>query len=153
MILSRREYGRFGSHRSWALGDRAWWLGLKRGVGSFLLFGLLNRHGDATGFDVCLGWLTSLDALPNQFRNGSVDRAGVGLFLSDTELGKHIEDSMRWNLELPRQLVNADFTHKSCKRAYSAVLTDLLRVLYGIKFGLRFRRIGGWPWIVLCPGL
>jgi hypothetical protein len=108
-----------------------------------LLFGrLLNRHCGAAGFGVRLGRLASLDALPNQFRNRSVDGAGVGLFLSDTELGKHLEDGMRWNLELPRQLVYANFTHKSCKRAYSAVLTDLLRVLYGIKFGLRFRRIG-----------
>jgi hypothetical protein len=143
MILSSRKYRRFGSYGSGALGDRAWLLGLKRGVGNFLLFGLLfNRHGGAAGLSVCLGRLPSLDALPNQFRNRSVDGAGVCLFLSDTELGEHLEDDMRWNLELPRQLVDADFTHKSCERASSAVLTDLLRVLYGIKFGSRFRRIG-----------
>jgi hypothetical protein len=157
MILCRRNYRRFGRHRGRGLGGRAWLLGLKRGVGSFLLFGrLLNCHCGTAGFGVRLGRLASLDALPNQFRNRSVDRAGVGLLLSDTELGKHLEDDMRWNLELPRQLVDANFTHKSSKRAYSAILTDLLRVLYGIKFGLRFRRIGrigGWAWIVRFPGL
>src|SRR6266851_1497194 len=135
MILSGRNYGRFGNHWSRALGDRAWLLGLKRGVRSFLLFGrLLNRHCGAAGFGPCLRRFASLDALPNQFRNRFVDGAGVCLLLSDTELGEHLEDDMRWDLELPRQLVDANFTHKRCERAFSAVLTDLLRVLYGIKF-------------------
>ena len=55
--------------------------------------------------------LAALDALANQFRYRPVNRAGVRLLLSNTELGEHFEDHMRWNLELPRQLVDADFTH------------------------------------------
>jgi hypothetical protein len=64
MILSRGNYGRFGSRGSRALGDRAGLLGLKRGVGSFLLFRLLlNGHGGAAaGLGVRLGRLATLDA-------------------------------------------------------------------------------------------
>jgi len=86
-----------------------------------LLGRLLNRHCGAAGLGLCVQRFASLDAKPNQFGNRFVDGAGVGLFLNDTELGKHVEDGVRWNLELPRQLVDTDFTHKkSCKRALSA---------------------------------
>jgi hypothetical protein len=66
-----------------------------------LLLGFFHRHRGAAAFGIGLAGFASLEALSNQFRNGSVDRAGVGLFLSDTEFGQHLEDDVRGNLELP----------------------------------------------------
>ncbi len=69
---------------------------------------------------------TALDAPANHFRNRLVDRTGVSLLFSDTEFGEHIENLVRWNLELPGQLVNADFTHKKLQTLAEPSLTDLL---------------------------
>src|SRR4051794_5273865 len=119
MIFSWRCHRGFRSLGYWALGNwSAVLFVLERGVASFLFFGFLDGHCGAA-FHLYRR-TTALDALPNQFRNGFVDRAGVGLFLGDAQLGEHFEDDMRRNLELPRQLVDADFTHKSCERALSA---------------------------------
>jgi hypothetical protein len=41
-----------------------------------------------------------------------IDRAGVGFFLGDTELGQHFDHLMRRDFELPRQLVDSDFCHR-----------------------------------------
>ena len=51
---------------------------------------------------------------------------GVGFLLSDTEFREHIENCVRWNLELPGQLVNADFTHMMLQTLAAPWLTDLL---------------------------
>ncbi len=48
---------------------------------------------------------------PDFFRYVVVDRAGVRFLLADSQFGQNFEDLVRGNLELPRQLVNADFLH------------------------------------------
>ena len=49
--------------------------------------------------------------LPDEFRGAFIDRAGVRLLLRDAKLWQHVEYFVRGNLQLPCQLVNADFTH------------------------------------------
>jgi hypothetical protein len=75
----------------------------------FNLFRLLYRSGRCTALRV--GWTFSVHALAHQFRNRFVDRAGVRLFFGDADLRQHFYDHVRWNLQLPRQLVDADFAH------------------------------------------
>jgi hypothetical protein len=53
----------------------------------------------------------ALNPLPDQFRDRLVNRAGVSLFLLDAESRQHLKDLVRRNLELPRQLVDSNFTH------------------------------------------
>lgn len=43
-----------------------------------------------------------------------IDRAGVGFLFRDAQLGEHIEDHVRFHLELARQLVNSNFDHTVC---------------------------------------
>ena len=74
------------------------------------------------------------EALPDQLRNRLVHRAGVSLLFCYSQVGKHFEDGVRRNLELPCQLVDANFAHKYCNTRVGGRLADLLRVLYGIKF-------------------
>ncbi len=60
----------------------------------------------------------------------------MSLLLSDAELRQHFEDHMRGNLELPGQLVYTNFAHIDSNALLTRRLTDILRVLYGIKFAL-----------------
>jgi len=48
------------------------------------------------------------------YRDGFIDRAGVGLLFGDAQLREHIEDHVRFDLELASQLVNSDFRHTVC---------------------------------------
>jgi hypothetical protein len=92
--------------------DRRWFLLKRRNRMRLLLFNLfrlLNSDGRSTVFR--LGCAFSVDALPYQFRNRFVNRAGVRLFFGDADLRQHFYDHVRWNLQLPRQLVDADFAH------------------------------------------
>jgi len=41
-----------------------------------------------------------------------VNGAGVGFLLGNTELGQHVDNRVRWNFQLPCQLVDADFRHR-----------------------------------------
>jgi hypothetical protein len=43
-----------------------------------------------------------------------IDRAGVGFLFSDAQPGEHVEDHVRFHLELARQLVNSNFDHTVC---------------------------------------
>jgi hypothetical protein len=43
-----------------------------------------------------------------------IDRTGVGFLFRDAQLGEHIEDHVRFHLELARQLVNSNFHHTVC---------------------------------------
>jgi hypothetical protein len=45
-------------------------------------------------------------------RHVVVDRAGVGLLVCYAEFGKFVEDLMRLHLELPRQLVDPNLSHR-----------------------------------------
>jgi hypothetical protein len=53
----------------------------------------------------------SVDALPHQFRHWLINRTRVRLLFGDADLRQHFYDHVRWNLQLPRQLVDADFAH------------------------------------------
>jgi hypothetical protein len=75
----------------------------------FNLVRLFHRRGRAAAFR--LGQTFSVDALPHQLGNRFIDRAGVRLFFGDADLRQHFYDHVRWNLQLPRQLVDADFAH------------------------------------------
>ena len=43
-----------------------------------------------------------------------IDRAGVGFLFSDAQPGEHVEDHVRFYLELARQLINSNFDHTVC---------------------------------------
>jgi hypothetical protein len=77
-------------------------------------FGLGHSDGRRTlGFRLCRGCLpAALNAPADQFRDGLINGAGVGLLLGDAESRQHIDNLVRRDLELPGQLVDADFTHK-----------------------------------------
>ena len=105
-------------------------LGLDRGF-------FYRCHGctPAHGFAPVAG-----DALAHQFGNRFIDRTGVRFFLGDAKLGKHFDQCVRRNLELPGELVNSDFAHNYSNSRVRDGLTDVLRVLYSIRFNFRFRR-------------
>jgi hypothetical protein len=75
----------------------------------FDLFGLFHGRGRPAAFR--MGWAFSVYALPDQLRNRFINRAGVRLLFGDADLRQHFYDHVRWNLQLPRQLVDADFAH------------------------------------------
>jgi len=52
------------------------------------------------------------EVFSNEVRYVLVERAGVGLLLDMTQLGEQVENALRFHLKLPRQLINADFSHK-----------------------------------------
>jgi hypothetical protein len=117
-ILGRRDCRRrgFRSVRRRALGcDHRWFLLWRRHrvrlllLLLFNLFRFLYRSGRSTALRVDRTF--SVHALAHQFRNRFVDRAGVRLFFGDADLRQHFYDHVRWNLQLPRQLVDADFAH------------------------------------------
>jgi hypothetical protein len=55
---------------------------------------------------------STLHPLADYFRHGLINRAGMSLLLGDAELGQHVNDGMRGNLELPGELIDSNFTHK-----------------------------------------
>ena len=48
------------------------------------------------------------------YRYGFIDRAGVGFLFGDAQLREHVEDHVRFHLELACQLVNSNFDHTVC---------------------------------------
>ena len=54
----------------------------------------------------------ALHSQPKLLGNVIIDRTGVGFLLGDAELGQHVDDFVGGNLQLPCQLVDANFTHK-----------------------------------------
>ena len=60
----------------------------------------------------------------------------MSFLLGDAELRQHFENHMRGDLELSGKLVYTNFAHIDSNALLTRRLTDFLRVLYGIKFGL-----------------
>lgn len=72
-------------------------------------FGNRNR---AAGFVAQRGAASALDSLPDDFRHGLINGAGVGLLLADSELGQHVDNGMGGDLQLPCELIDSNFAHK-----------------------------------------
>jgi hypothetical protein len=70
-----------------------------------------NRHG-TLGFPARRVASSTLQAFPDNQCDGFVNGAGMGFLLGDTELGQHVDNGVRWNFQLPCQLVDADFRHR-----------------------------------------
>ena len=111
-ILGRRRYWRFrhmhgsalrGDHRSFGL-----WGGDNMGL-FFHQLRFSHRGGRSIAFR--MGDPLSMNALAHQFRHRLINRTGVRLLFGDADLRQHFYDHVRWNLQLPRQLVDADFAH------------------------------------------
>jgi hypothetical protein len=79
--------------------------------GMLLGFNLGNGYR-AAGFLACRRACRALQSLPDDLLDAFVNRAGVSFLFGDTELGQHLDDEMRWNFELPCQLVDTDFRHR-----------------------------------------
>jgi hypothetical protein len=148
LFLNRDAGGTFGQWRGLRrnCGRRtghcgAWFDDEPRG-GWFLYGGRLPCDAGGAG---CRCWpgrlLVAEKTLPDQLRDGLVHGAGVSFLFGHAEIGEHLEDGVRWDLELPCQLVDANFTHRYCDTRVGGRLADLLRVLYGIKFGFGICRI------------
>ena len=71
-----------------------------------------NRNG-RVGFAAHCSARSTLHPLPDDFGHWLVNRAGVGLFFGDAELGQHVDDGMRGDLKLPGQFIDSDFTHNT----------------------------------------
>jgi hypothetical protein len=63
-------------------------------------------------FLACRRACSTLQSIPDDLLDAFVNRAGVSLLFGDTELGQHVDDEVRWNFELPCQLVDTDFRHR-----------------------------------------
>ena len=87
------------------------------------------------------GWLSHPRCtLPDQFRNIVVYGARMSFLLGNAKFRQHLENRMRWNLELPCQFIDANFAHSyDCNGLWDRRLANLLRVLYGIRFAFLFR--------------
>jgi hypothetical protein len=72
----------------------------------------LGKGYRAAGFLACRRACCALQSLPDDLLDAFVNRAGVSFLFGDTELGQHLDDEMRWNFELPCQLVDTDFRHR-----------------------------------------
>jgi hypothetical protein len=70
-----------------------------------------NRHG-TVGFPARLVASPALQAFLDNQRDGFVNGAGMGFLLRDTERGQHVDNGVRWNFQLPCQLVYANFRHR-----------------------------------------
>jgi len=55
---------------------------------------------------------TALHPLTDYFGHRLIHGAGVGLLLGHAELGQHVDDGVRGNLQLPCELIDSNFTHK-----------------------------------------
>jgi hypothetical protein len=75
------------------------------------LFRFGNCHG-TVGFPARRIASPALQAFPDNQRDRFVNGAGMGFLLRDTELGQHVDNGVRWDFELPCQLVDADFRHR-----------------------------------------
>jgi len=136
-VLGWRGNRRLSSVYGSALGcDRRWFLLGRRNRVRLLLFNLLRLfhcRDQPTAFRLSDAF--SVNALPYQLGNRLIDRTGVRLLFGDADLRQHFYDHVRWNLQLPRQLVDADFAHiQDCNALVMLRLADFPRILYGIKF-------------------
>jgi len=101
---------------------------LVRGNGSMLRRGLLMPRGrlvmrwlldrlplgdghGSIGFAAHGGARSTLHSLTDYLRNWLIHGAGVGLLLGHAELGQHVDDGVRGDLELPCELIDSNFTH------------------------------------------
>jgi len=110
-LLRRNRVGRFNNGCGWFCGGRRTF-GYRLGTRGFLNdFGLCDG-GPGLGFRAHRHASTTLHALPDLLGDVFVNGAGMSFLLGDTELGQHVENCMRWDFELPRQLVDSDFRHK-----------------------------------------
>jgi hypothetical protein len=79
--------------------------------------GLLDRlplgdgHG-SIGFASHGGARTTLHPLTDYFRHWLIHGTGVGFLLGHAELGQHVDDGVRGDLQLPCELIDSNFTHK-----------------------------------------
>jgi hypothetical protein len=84
-----------------------------------------GRLGGAGGGGRSRRFLVAEKALFDQLRDGLVHGAGVRFLFGHAEIGKHLEDGVGWNLELPCQLVDADFTHSYWNTRIGGQLANL----------------------------
>jgi hypothetical protein len=70
-----------------------------------------NGHG-GVGFAAHRSARSTLHSLPDDFSHRLINGAGVGLLLANAELGQHVDDGMRGDLQLPCELIDSNFTHK-----------------------------------------
>jgi hypothetical protein len=89
--------------------------------------GLFHRDGDRLAF------LSISQVLAHQYGDVFIDRARVRFFLRDTQFRKQVKDPVGLDLQLARELINANFTHTDDKFMTS------LGVLYRIRFAFRNR--------------
>jgi len=102
----------------------------------FFGWGFLHCHRSS---GMCGQRFTTCEAPANLVGHGLVYRTGMRFLLRDAELRQHVDQGMGGDLELPGQLVDADFAHSYCNTLETGRLTDLLRVLYSIRFDFQVR--------------
>jgi hypothetical protein len=77
------------------------------------LEGLGLGNGDRRiGFTAHGSARSTLHPLPDYFRHRLINGARVGLLLGNAELGQHVDDGVRGDLQLPGELIDSNFTHK-----------------------------------------
>jgi len=81
--------------------------------GFHMLFGRGSRRGFMIPLMVvCLRTgAIHPEVLPDEIGNVIVQRAGMGFLLGHSQLGEQVENSLRFYLKLPRQLIDAGFSH------------------------------------------
>ncbi len=96
-------------------GGLGWyWRMLRHRLGAreMLLRFHLGNGDRAFEFLACRRACSALQSFPDDLLDAFVNRTGVGFLFGDTELGQHLDDEVRWNFELPCQLVDTDFRHR-----------------------------------------
>jgi hypothetical protein len=71
---------------------------------------LLDRRGGLF-FNFRHGYSVAGEMAPHQLLDALINRAGMCLFLGYAERGQQLKDFVRGNLQLSRQLVDADLAH------------------------------------------
>jgi len=118
-----RSFGSFGDESFHVLGGRCGrdgrvrrrFFGRPRGSGGGFL--MLLDGQSCRGFMVplmieCLRTCTiHSEMLPDEIGDVVVQRAGMGFLLGHSQLREQVENPLRLDLKLPRQLINAGFFH------------------------------------------
>jgi hypothetical protein len=108
----RKSVGCWNSVGRWDSSRRLrahWWF---ISAGGFERLRLRDGHGSISVPRSRDSSASTLHSLANDLRHRLIDGTGVSLFLGNAEPRQHVDDFVGGNLQLPCQLVDANFTHK-----------------------------------------
>ncbi len=95
-----------------------------------------GRCGARPRLVILVSFAAALQQPPQPDRDILVDRAGVGLLFRNAQLGQPVKDLVRFDFQLPGQLINANLVHRNNtvlrRRTLLALRTAIFRFVVGL---------------------